>query len=449
MQKSLKRLDQFFWFYLMINPVLDIVNGVYIWMKTRGYAGMAALNYRELTNAGGMTMTPALAVRMAVLLIMVVYILLLRDKKSILTALPMGAAWALSVVSEFINFGGVNISLDVTFFARFAYNIAVAMVYLNVFRRSSLTKDELIDKIHFYINGMSIVFALGILVPYILNMGYSTYYDRFGARGVRGFYYSGNDITGAFMILLPLALAYFLFLPKERMNRKRMIGYGLGPAMAMLCLALIGTKTAFLALGVSAAVMLLYAVICLVRGEKQPIIRMLIAGVLTVLVGVIVSAAAVFMSGAGQGLLKILEDSIGGMRDVVDEPGGSLVSGRFNKLAETFADFKAAGPIAWLFGVGRGSQGHIIEMDLFDVGLLYGVFGFVTMLWMYIKYGVEFVIRFFKGFDVLRLGAFISLGLTVAYLTMAGHVLFTVTSGFFFAFTLVYARLLTTEKDKL
>ena len=81
---------------------------------------MAALNYRELTNAGGMTMTPALAVRMAVLLIMVVYILLLRDKKSILTALPMGAAWALSVVSEFINFGGVNISLDVTFFARFA-----------------------------------------------------------------------------------------------------------------------------------------------------------------------------------------------------------------------------------------------------------------------------------------------------------------------------------------
>ena len=33
MQKSLKRLDQFFWFYLMINPVLDIVNGVYIWIK--------------------------------------------------------------------------------------------------------------------------------------------------------------------------------------------------------------------------------------------------------------------------------------------------------------------------------------------------------------------------------------------------------------------------------
>ena len=114
MQKSLKGLDRFFWLYLMLNPVLDIVNGVFIWMLTRGYA-MEAVNYRELTNAGGMTATPALIVRMAVLVVMVVYILLLRDKKAILTALPMGAAWALSVVSELINFGSLNLSLDVTF----------------------------------------------------------------------------------------------------------------------------------------------------------------------------------------------------------------------------------------------------------------------------------------------------------------------------------------------
>ena len=62
---------------------------------------------------------------------------------------------------------------------------------------------------HAYVNGMTIIFSLGILIPYVLRIGYSTYYDRFGARGVRGFYYSGNDITGALMILLPLAIAYF------------------------------------------------------------------------------------------------------------------------------------------------------------------------------------------------------------------------------------------------
>ncbi|MFR4972037.1 MAG: O-antigen ligase family protein [Butyricicoccus pullicaecorum] len=145
MQKSLRGLEKFFWLYLLFNPILDIVNGLYIWMLTRGY-GMEALNYRELTNGGGMTTTPALVVRMVVLLIMVIYVLMLRDKQAILTALPMGAAWAMSVLSEFLWTGTANISLDVTFFARFAYNVAVAMVYLNVFRNSELSKDRLIEK---------------------------------------------------------------------------------------------------------------------------------------------------------------------------------------------------------------------------------------------------------------------------------------------------------------
>ena len=145
----------------------------------------------------------------------------------------------------------------------------------------------------------------------------------------------------------------------------------------------------------------------------------------------------------------MLGQSLDGIRDAAEEEGGSLISGRWNKLAATFADFKAAGPIAWLFGVGRGSQGHIIEMDLFDVGLMYGLFGFVTMTQMYIRYGVQFLMNMVRNFNILVFGAFISLGITVGYLIVAGHILFTVTSGFFFAFVLVYARLLTTDKNRL
>ncbi len=248
MQKSLRGLEHFFWLYLLLNPILDIVNGLYIWMLTRGYAGMDAVNYRELTNGGGLTTTPALLVRMAVLLVMVVYILMLRDKRSILTAIPMGVAWVMSVLSEFLWVGGVNLSLDVTFFARFAYNVAVILVYRNVFMRSELDKEQLIHKIHAYVNGMTIVFSLGILIPYVLRVGYSTYYDRFGARGVRGFYYSGNDITGALMILLPLALSYFFFIPREKFTKGRIFFYGMGPAMSIICLMLIGTKTALIAM---------------------------------------------------------------------------------------------------------------------------------------------------------------------------------------------------------
>ena len=449
MQKSLKGLEKFFWLYLLFNPVLDIVNGLYIWMLTRGYAGMEALNYRELTNSGGMTTTPALIVRMLVLVVMVVYVLLLRDRRSILTALPMGAAWAMSVLSEFLWAGSVNLSLDVTFFARFAYNVAVAMVYLNVFRRAELSQDRLIEKVHAYVNGMTIIFSLGILIPYVLRIGYSTYYDRFGARGVRGFYYSGNDITGALMILLPLAIAYFLFIPRRQFTRGRMLLYSLGPAMSIVCLMLIGTKTALIAMIVESAVMLVYAVAVAVRGSREMLRRAAILAVITVIVALIFNGMSLLLSGAGRGIMDMLKESMNAMQEAANEEGGSLISGRWNKLAATLADFKAAGPIAWLFGVGRGSQGHIIEMDLFDVGLLYGVFGFVAMTQMYIRYGVQFLMRMVKNWNVLVFGAFVSLGITVAYLAVAGHILFTVTSGFFFAFVLVYARMLTTARDRL
>ncbi len=449
MQKSLRGLEHFFWLYLLLNPILDIVNGLYIWMLTRGYAGMQALNYRELTNAGGLTTTPALVVRMAVLLVMVVYILMLRDKKSILTAIPMGVAWAMSVLSEFIWVGGINLSLDVTFFARFAYNIAVILVYRNVFMRSELDKEQLIDKIHAYVNGMTIIFSLGILIPYVLRVGYSTYYDRFGARGVRGFYYSGNDITGALMILLPLALAYFFFIPREKFTKGKILFYSLGPSMSIICLMLIGTKTALIAMVGEVAVMVVYALVIAARGNKEFIRRALILTGITIVVGLIFNGLSMLLNGAGRGLMDMLQQSLGGIRDAANEEGGSLISGRWNKLASTLADFKAAGPMAWLFGVGRGSQGHIIEMDLCDTGLLYGLFGCVTMLWLYVKYGVEFLMRVIKNFNVLVLGAFVSLGITVAYLTVAGHILFTVTSGFFFAFVLIYARLLTKDKNEL
>ena len=449
MQKSLRGLEHFFWLYLLLNPILDIVNGLYIWMLTRGYAGMQALNYRELTNAGGLTTTPALVVRMAVLLVMVVYILMLRDKKSILTAIPMGVAWAMSVLSEFIWVGGINLSLDVTFFARFAYNIAVILVYRNVFMRSELDKEQLIDKIHAYVNGMTIIFSLGILIPYVLRVGYSTYYDRFGARGVRGFYYSGNDITGALMILLPLELAYFFFIPREKFTKGKILFYSLGPSMSIICLMLIGTKTALIAMVGEVAVMVVYALVIAARGNKEFIRRALILTGITTVVGLIFNGLSMRLNGAGRGLMDMLQQSLGGIRDAANEEGGSLISGRWNKLASTLADFKAAGPMAWLFGVGRGSQGHIIEMDLCDTGLLYGLFGCVTMLWLYVKYGVEFLMRVIKNFNVLVLGAFVSLGITVAYLTVAGHILFTVTSGFFFAFVLIYARLLTKDKNEL
>ena len=100
MQKSIDRLERFFWMYLWINPVIDIVNGLFI--------AMLSYNFRAHTNEGGFALTPALLIRMCVLLLFVIYIFAIKDYKSVKIALPMGGAFILSVASEFINFGALG-----------------------------------------------------------------------------------------------------------------------------------------------------------------------------------------------------------------------------------------------------------------------------------------------------------------------------------------------------
>lgn len=434
MQKTVDKLERFFWFYLLLNPVLDIVSGLYI--------KVVADFMPTLYNNGSMTFTPSLVVRMIVLLVLVAYIFMIRDWRSVAIAVPMGLAWVLSVVSEYLCFGGVSLFIDVQYFARFAYNIAVMLVYYQLFLRTKLTREQIIDRIHHYFALSLILLTLAIIIPYVLGLGYTTYADRFGFRGTRGYFYSGNDITGAFMILFPLATCYLLQLPKEKLDRRAYALHALPPAMTLLCMALIGTKTAFLAIGISLGGIILYALVRAVKGDREAVRRLAIVLLLLLLVGAATSLLSSVL--AGTSVMSTIRTSLDGFSYAAGEGEDTLFfNGRLTKLSAAAADFKQAGPLAWIFGVGRGSQVETVEMDLCEVLLYYGVFGACTMLWLYFKKGILFVVDMFRHFNVLALGAFLSLGLCVAYLTIAGHMLFSVTSGFYFSFALIYGELVT------
>ena len=53
---------------------------------------------------------------------------------------------------------------------------------------------------------------------------------------------------------------------------------------------------------------------------------------------------------------------------------------------------------------------------------------------------LEFLRDLFRRCDVTAFAAFTALALVFGYLLVAGHVLFTVTSGFYFSLTILYAR---------
>ncbi|MBR5491057.1 MAG: hypothetical protein IKV79_07300, partial [Oscillospiraceae bacterium] len=71
----------------------------------------------------------------------------------------------------------------------------------------------------------------------------------------------------------------------------------------------------------------------------------------------------------------------------------------------------------------------------------YGLLGTISMLWLYLKQGVKVIKGLFECFSLRNLACCVALALCVGFLFLAGHVLFSVTAGFYFAFFIVYARM--------
>ena len=102
---------------------------------------------------------------------------------------------------------------------------------------------------------------------------------------------------------------------------------------------------------------------------------------------------------------------------------------------------------AWLFGTGRGLHGAILEMDVFELLVYYGVVGGTALAWYWLRELWRFVLAFFRRLrgSLPAASCLLALVLGCAYLFLAGHVLFSVTSGFYLAMLLLYGEALARQ----
>ena len=382
---------------------------------------------------------------MVMLVIFALYVLMVRDRKSILAALPIGAAWILSMLSEYLNSGSVQLFLDTQYTARFCFNIVLLMVYTRVFAsrwdKDARELEEKLDRVVYITAG---VLALSILISAVAGIGYSTYADPMGYRGMRGFFYAGNDITAILTVLLPLCIAGTMK-HDLRTERKKLILPALATSFAANALLIIGSKTAFIAFGAGCGVMLIAAVVFTLKNRDKNIIGGYIAGMaafgILFLFLMLISRAQ---------LLDTISTSLAVTGTVAESEGvgAAMLSGRQTKLAEHLAMFKDGGTLVWLFGLGRGCKDEILEMDLFEVLFYYGLFGVCSMLWLYVKVALEFFKGLVRKPDFVSVALFTGIGLCAGYLVIAGHVLFSVTSGFYFILAIVISRIHFAEKSE-
>lgn len=429
--KAALLLEKIFWVFLFINPFLDIINGIYI----NVVMGVGVLDVK-FTNTLGVT--PSLVVRMLMLAAMAVYVLIVRDKKSILTAIPIGACWLLSMAGERAACGSVSAFVDIQYAARFCYNLVLLMVYTRVFAaRWGEDGRDLLRRLDDIIALTLMLLSLSILVSAVVGVGYSTYADRLGYRGSRGFFYAGNDITAVLALLLPVCTARFMSMDRRAAPRLRPALYLIAGGLSANALMIIGSKTAFIAVAVNYAVMLGASLLPLVREKKTHTLL----GFAEAL-GAALIVFGILMLLSGMELWYSIVGSFNATGELAEREGvqSAMLSGRNVKLAEHFERFKKGGIIVWLFGMGRGSVEEVLEMDVFEVLFYYGIAGCVSFLWLYVKAAIEFFRGMVRRPDIITAALFTALAMCAGYLFIAGHILFSVTSGFYFSFVIVYSR---------
>jgi hypothetical protein len=448
-------LKKLFWFYLFLNPLLDIANGVYI----RLVGEIGVLDVETISTLG---VTPSLLIRLLFLLLFALFLVLSRDRLGVAALAAVALAWVLSLLSEYLRCGRVAFFVDAQYIARFCYNLAVLLVFSRVFAdRWGYDGKDLLASLGTVIHYTLIVLSLAVLIPAILGLGYSTYADLLGYRGNRGYFYAGNDITAILTVLLPLSIAGEMTRAadaKAASGRTRpAVLPALAAALAANALMIIGSKTAFLALILSFSVMFFVAVLSPRKRRTPGAFR----GYLCVLLATLAVCLAVNLIAVLQHLGEIrrtyggitwqgiydcsifstVAGSVSATEELLgEEIGLSLFNGRLIKLRAQCSEFFAGGLLTWLFGLGRGSQSIVVEMDLFEVLFYYGVFGLAAMLWLYVRLAVDFLRGFFRQPGIRAVALFLSLGMTAGYLVIAGHILFSVTSGFYFSSRVLFAR---------
>jgi len=426
-------VEKLFWLMIIINPFLDAATGIY---KT----------FFEKEDAS-FSFSPSLIIRLVFLLLLTVYLFATKNRKAILTLIPIGIAAIASVGVEIILKMEFSVMEDIMYVARFAYNIVMLFCWYSILPVLGYTKKQLLAKLNKLLCLTLIIIGVNVIFGQITGTGHSTYADRFGYRGSMGYYFAGNDITAILVLVFPISVSAFI--NSDKSDKKERNFFLVASSMTVVTNCLIGTKTSFLALFTTLAVIIVYGTVMLVKNKESLYLKKLGTMMLAAVIMAVVIIGLEFVLSKSS-FMTTISQSIKSTGIILRKEGieTALLSGRQVKLKEAFTQFKEAGPLAWFFGIGRGSQEHIIEMDVLEVLCYYGIFGVFAMLWIYVASGYLLIRNFLKNINFDSVMVVTAIVLCTGYMLIAGHILFSVTSGYYYTMMFAYADILFTDDLK-
>ncbi|WP_461203267.1 O-antigen ligase family protein [Enterococcus sp. N342-3-1-2] len=302
-------------------------------------------------------------------------------------------------------------------------------------------RKQEISKLHYdsLLIIISVLFTLGLLIPYFLGLGYQTY-DNSDA-GYKGYFFANNDTSFAFIVSITFTLQALLVSVKQQSHRFSMF-YAVLFAGNLICLVLVGTKT-----GVFYGISVMgYLLIRLIVGvERKARIQQMIIWLVSIstVLWIFLQGLPLLMQGFEGTYLRIVY-----FYHLFD---GDLV----RLISSSRSDFLAGGMAAFLSDDARNftilfGQGFeyrlahfgrlgLIEMDLFDT--LFGQ-GFIGVCLLCISLAYYGWLSFQPHKRSVYSYAFI---VVLFYSFFAGHVLYSALSSTLFG--LICGGIILTEKE--
>ena len=439
-EKRLRLLEKLFYIYLFVNPFIDMINGF-------------------ILNTFSVSFGISLILRMALLALMGLYILLRRDWRTVLLLIPVGLSAVLSLIPQAI-YWELHLFTEAQYIARFLYNLAALVVFHYVLQEKSHNKKdvflELLDRLFTWCGAWV---SLSLLVPLVLKLGASAYKSALGGiYGFKGFYFAGNEATAILITIFPMVLCRALKLDIQKPVTWKTIGLLVVPALMVNSLLIIGTKTAFAGLFLAVGCIGLYVLVSAIRKKtlQQLFVFLIVIGM---------ACSVFFVLDSMSNIKQMIKDSQNAIGNTITNDGsdiytdevlekleewdqmavtardtflGRLLSGRLGFLGYTFDEFKHALPLSALVGIGRGSRPRTIEMDFFEIFMYYGLFGAFFLLWPFWQRGSAVIKKLLRDWNFTGFCGLVACITTLGYAFMAGHVLFTVTGGWYLILVMIY-----------
>lgn len=285
--------------------------------------------------------------------------------------------------------------------------LSVILIFLYIKKSITLYPEQIFKKTHKAITINAVILSINIILG-VLGIGYAQYDGEIGSRG---FFYSGNEISGVMLIIFP----YLLYYVKHR--HSGLSGKYIIVSVTLLAVALLATtKTAIL--GCVIAICLIPRLCTILHSQKKkrkyllPIILLTISCILYY---------GLKDSGIWERWSFLYEK---------DGLTGLLLSGRNIIVANKMGKYLETDSIHKILGMGHDDG---VEIDPFDTLFYYGIIGVIIVYGFYIYLLFKANTYRQKGYHPYASLAWLVDFLILSASSLAGHIIFSGMSSIFIA----------------